>query len=126
MTLVLDAGALLAIERRDRDLLLALHDEREAGRAARTHGGVIGQVWRGGGPRQASLAKALHGLEVRPLDLALGKRAGELLARTRGRDVVDAALVLLAQPGDTIATSDPEDIAVLVAATGRHIEIVVV
>ena len=126
MTLVLDAGALLAVERRDRDVLLALRDEREAGRAARTHGGVVGQVWRGGGPRQAGLARGLSGLDVRPLDLTLGRRAGELLARTRGGDVVDAALVLLAEDGDTIATSDPDDIAVLVAAAGRRVDIVIV
>jgi hypothetical protein len=126
MTLILDAGALLAIERRDRMLLLALQDETDARRAARTHGGVVGQVWRGGGSRQALVSKALHAIDVRPLDRALGRSAGELLARTRGRDVVDAALVLLANSGDTIVTSDPDDIATLVAALRRDISIVTV
>jgi hypothetical protein len=33
---------------------------------------------------------------VRPLDEALGRAAGELLALARRHDVIDAALVLLA------------------------------
>jgi hypothetical protein len=36
-----------------------------------------------------------------------GRDAGKLLGLTRRRDVVDAALVLLAEDGDTIVTSDP-------------------
>jgi hypothetical protein len=57
MTLVLDAGALLAIERQDRGVIALIKAERLAGRAPMTHGGVIGQVWRGGTGRQANLAR---------------------------------------------------------------------
>jgi hypothetical protein len=89
-----------------------------------SHGGVIGQVWRGEGPRQALLAKALAAVDVRPLDAALGRAAGELLAETRQRDVIDAALVLLAVDGDHIVTSDPDDLEPLARASGRHLEIV--
>ena len=95
-----------------------------AGCVAVTHGGVVGQAWRGRGPRQALLAKALAGVEVRPLDRALGRAAGELLAATRGADVIDAALVLLGDDGDHIITSDPDDIEPLAEAAGRHVEIV--
>jgi hypothetical protein len=42
---------------------------------------------------------------------------------TGGRDVIDAALVLLAVDRDRIITSDPGDIADLVRSTGRDIEI---
>jgi hypothetical protein len=95
-----------------------------AGEIPRSHGGVIGQVWRGRGARHALLEQALAGADVRPLDQRLGRAAGELLAVTRGRDVIDAALVLLADDGDQIVTSDPDDIARLAAASGRHLEVV--
>lgn len=45
MTLVLDAGAFLAVEREDRDVVALIKRERIAGRAPVTHGGVIGQIW---------------------------------------------------------------------------------
>jgi hypothetical protein len=88
-----------------------------------SHGGVVGQAWRGRGPRQALLAKALDGIEVQALDASLGRATGELLARSGTGDVIDAALVLLADDGDDIATSDPEDIEPLAALAGRHIEL---
>jgi hypothetical protein len=124
VSLVLDSGALIALERGDRRIWRLLKDERAAGRMAVSHGGIVGQVWRGTGPRQARLALALGGIDVRPVDDARGRSAGELLARTRGRDVIDAALVLLAVDGDLILTSDPDDIATLVEATHLTVEIV--
>ncbi len=95
-----------------------------AGNIPVCHGGIVGQAWRGEGPRQALLAKALGGIEVRPLDDALGRAAGELLAVARRRDVIDAALVLLANDGDHILTSDPDDIEPLARASGYHVEII--
>ncbi len=89
-----------------------------------SHGGVVGQAWRGHGPRQTLLVKALEAIDVRPLDEALGRAAGELLARARRRDVIDAALVLLASDGDHILTSDVDDIEPLARASGRHVEII--
>jgi hypothetical protein len=89
-----------------------------------THGGVVAQVWRGRGVRQALLAQVLASLDVRPLDDALGRATGALLGRVNRHDVVDAALVLLAEDGDRILTSDPGDIALLAAAADRHLEII--
>ena len=89
-----------------------------------THGGIVGQAWRGGGPRQARLATALGGLDVRPLDDRLGRAAGELLARAGTNDVIDAALVRLAVDGDEIVTSDVADLKPLAALTGQHVELV--
>jgi uncharacterized protein YaiI (UPF0178 family) len=60
---------------------------------------------------------------VRPLDEALGRAAGELLALARRHDVIDAALVLLASNGDVIVTSDPEDLEPLARAAGRRVEL---
>jgi len=88
-----------------------------------SHGGIVGQVWRGRGPRHALLARALDVIEIRRVDAALGKAAGELLARARQHDVIDAALVLLANDGDRIITSDPEDLAPLARAADLDIEL---
>ncbi|MBM4364698.1 MAG: hypothetical protein FJ102_00675 [Deltaproteobacteria bacterium] len=124
MSLVLDAGALVAIERADRGVLALLKRELLAGRAPVTHGGVVGQVWRSGSGRQANLARLLRGVEVRALDGPLGCRAGELLGIAGEDDVIDAAVALLALDGDMILTSDPGDLAALVAAAGTHADIV--
>lgn len=125
MTLVLDAGALIAVERSDREIVALLKAERRAGRVPITHGGVVGQVWRDGA-RQARLARLLAGVEIAALDDALGRLAGSLLARTGREDVVDAAVVLIAADGDLIATSDTADLRALAAATGMHVELIAV
>lgn len=124
MGLVLDAGAFIALERNDRPMWRRFEKAVRSGNAPRTHGGVVGQVWRGRGPRQTRLAQALLGTDVRGLDEDLGRRAGILLARSATSDVVDAAVVLLAVDGDVIATSDPGDLEPLVQATGRAVELV--
>ena len=124
MSLVLDAGALVAIERGDRETMALIKRELAERRAPLTHGGIIGQVWRGGPGRQAILARVLPALEVAPLDIALGRRAGVLLGRTRTADVIDAAIVLLATDGDLLLTSDPEDLEPLAAHAGVHLDLV--
>ena len=123
MSLVLDAGAFLAVERADRRVMALLKRELLANRAPRTHGGVVGQVWRGGA-RQTQIARLLSGVEVQPLDLALGRRAGELLRVAKTSDVIDAAVVLLAEDSDQVLTSDPDDLTALAAAAGTHVELV--
>lgn len=124
MTLVLDSGALIALERNDRAMWRRLKAAQLRGTVPVSHGAVIGQAWRGRGSRQTLLVKALGAIDVRPLDEALGRAAGELLAAARRRDVIDAALVLLASDGDLIVTSDPGDIEPLARVSERHVEIV--
>lgn len=124
MTLVLDTGAFVAVERGSRELAARIKRERLLGRAPVTHGGVVGQVWRGGSGRQANLAQLLPHVEILPLNADLGKRAGTLLRETGSSDVIDAAVVLLAGDDDLILTSDPEDLAALAAASGIHVEII--
>lgn len=123
MTLVLDAGAFVAVERSDRDVVAVIKQEQVAGRPPVTHGGIVGQVWRGGGPRQAKLARLLGGVEVVPLDEGMGKQAGMLLARCTRDDVIDAAVVLLATDGDEILTSDPNDLHELASAADLHVDV---
>ena len=40
------------------------------------------------------------------------------------KDVIHAALMLLARDGDHIVTSDPDDLEPLARASGRHVEII--
>lgn len=124
MTLVLDAGAFLAVERGDRLTAALVKAELLAGRAPISHGGVIGQVWRGGAGKQARVAMLVAATEVVAVDELLGRRAGMLLKQTRTSDVIDAAVVLLAADGDSILTSDPDDLEPLARAAGLHVEIV--
>lgn len=124
MTLLLDAGAFVAAERGDRAVAALVKAERAAGRVPMTHGAVVGQVWRGGQGRQANLARLLAGVEVVAVDEELGRRTGMLLRETGTRDVIDAALVLLAHDDDMILTSDTQDLVALAAAAGTHVELV--
>lgn len=123
MTLVLDSGALIALNRADRSMWVRLKAAEVAGDPPVTHAGIVGQVWRGG-PRQARLARALDGVDVRPLDEPLGRAAGTLIGATATADVIDAALVLLSVDGDDIVTGDRSDFELLVDATGRHVELI--
>jgi len=126
VTTILDAGAFIALDRNDRSMWVRLKGLHLAGERPVTHGGVVGQVWRGG-PRQARLATALAGTDVRSLDERLGRAAGELLGSTRMSDVVDAALVVLvvlAADGDEIITLDSDDLERLAVSAGRHVELI--
>ena len=49
MTIVLDTGAPIAVDRGRRDLLSRLQTALENGDRIRAPAGVIGQVWRDGG-----------------------------------------------------------------------------
>lgn len=123
MSFVLDSGALIALERDERRMWVRLKAAHLDGEVPITHAGVLAQVWRGG-PRQARLARALGGIDVRPLDEPLGRGAGVLLGVAGLADVVDAAVVLLATDGDEIVTSDLADLEQLASASGRHVELV--
>ncbi|HEX4866396.1 MAG TPA: hypothetical protein VFV32_02095 [Acidimicrobiales bacterium] len=123
MSLVLDSGAFMALERNERPMWVRLKAAQMSGDLPVTHAGVLGQVWRGG-PRQARLAQALAGIDVRALDEPIGRAAGELLAASGLTDVIDAVVVLLAADGDEIVTVDREDLEQLAAASGRHVELI--
>jgi hypothetical protein len=113
--LVLDADALIALDRGDRKLgallALAARDDHEV----LTSSACVAQVWRDPAG-QARLTRALGGIVEWPLDKLAARRCGLLLGRSDTRDVVDAALALLVQSGDTVLTSDPDDLARLLNA----------
>jgi hypothetical protein len=119
--LVLDAGAFVAVERADREMVARLRAAERGGLELRSNGAVVAQVWRDASGRQASLSRLLRSVDVRAVDRALGQGAGVLLGRAGRGDPVDATVVAIANAGDRIATSDPEDIRALVVASGRAI-----
>jgi hypothetical protein len=106
--LILDAGAFVAAERGNREVIARVKRERQRGHAPLTNGAVVSQA----------------GAEVAPVDDLLGKRAGMLLARAGAADAIDASVVCLAQDGDDILTSDPGDLLDLVWAAGVHVELI--
>ncbi len=117
--LILDAGAFVAFERADAAVRAWLVAARRLDDELVTTSPVVAQVWRDG-RRQALLAKLLVATRVDAPDEATARRAGALLLQTRTRDVVDALVVGLARDGDSILTSDPDDLARLLAATKVH------
>jgi PIN domain nuclease of toxin-antitoxin system len=115
MRLVLDAGALIAIDRNDRRVAALIALGRRAAGELVTVAPVVGQAWRDGA-RQARLGQALPMVEVLDVDLAAAQSAGEVLRETGGSDVVDALVALATRPGDQVLTSDPGDITGLLDA----------
>ena len=112
MSAVLDAGALIGLDKRDRTIGAMLRLLHRDGVPVRTSAGVVEQVWRNG-RTQANLARVLPGLDVVALDEVAGKRVGELLGANKTRDIVDAHLAQLVESGDVVLTSDESDIQAL-------------
>lgn len=112
MALILDAGALIAIERRERATIARLVRAHEDAEPVLTSAAVVAQVVRNCA-RQVTLERVLAGIDERTLDSEAARRIGHLLASTRTSDVVDAAVAVLAGPGDEVMTSDPKDLRTL-------------
>lgn len=117
MKAVLDVGALIAVDRRDRKVGAQLRVLQQQGTPLRASAAVVAHVWRDG-RRQVDLARVLAGVGIEPLSSDDGKQLGELLARAGSADVVDAHVALLTSRQDVVLTSDPNDIRVLLRARG--------
>jgi hypothetical protein len=122
--LVLDTGALVAVDRGDRLLAASLRVAERHGWELRSTGAVIAEAWRDAGGRQARLARLLKAVDVRAVDRRLGQEAGVLLGRCDVSDAVDATVVAVAASGDRILTSDPTDVGALVSASRRAVLVV--
>lgn len=110
--IVLDAGALIALDRGDKRMIALLHRALAQGRAFRVPAGVVGQVWRDG-RLQVTPARFLRSEEVEivPLDEHLARSCGELCAAANLPDVIDASVVIVARERrDPIVTSDPNNL----------------
>lgn len=123
MSLFLDAGALIAVDRRDRATIARLVRAHEDGELVLTSAAVVAQVIRNRA-RQVTIGRVLFGVKEIALDSEEARHIGKLLAATRTSDVVDAAVARIASPGDEIITSDPKDLRTL--SPSRSIKITVV
>lgn len=105
---VLDAGALIAVDRGDRRMVRLL----ELAKEVHVPAGALAQAWRNPA-RQVRLVRvvAADGVVVHPLDASAARAAGLLCAATATSDVVDASVVLVAGMVDGVTvTSDPDDL----------------
>ncbi len=110
---VLDAGALIALDRGDKRMIALLQRALAQGRRFRVPAGVVGQTW-SDGRVQVTLARFLRSIEVEivPLDEHLARSCGELCGAANIADMVDASVVIIArQRRDPIVTSDPKDLS---------------
>jgi hypothetical protein len=111
-SVVLDAGALIAIEKGDRQVLALCKVATIDGASVVVPAGVVAQVWRDGA-RQVRMARlvAADGTIVETLDLEVAKLAGVYCGRSGTNDVVDATVVVAArQHHAKIVTSDRADL----------------
>ena len=113
MSIVLDVGALIGVDRRSRAVLALLRIAEQENEPLLTSAAVVAQVWRDGS-RQANLARLLSGVRV----TALSPEAGRQLGSCQSADVVDAHIASLATTGDVLLTSDPLDLRRLLVARG--------
>jgi hypothetical protein len=109
---MLDAGALIAVDRGDKRMIALLQRALARGYAFRVPAGVVGQAWRDGRV-QVTLRRFLRSdeVEIIPLDEQLARSCGELCGAKGASDVIDASVVILARERrDPIVTSDPHDL----------------
>lgn len=105
---VLDTGALIALDRADPHVVRLL----ELAHAVHIPAGALAQAWRDP-QRQARLSRvvAAVGTKIHALDAEQAQTAGSLLALTSTSDVIDATVVLVARSVAGVAvTSDPDDL----------------
>ena len=112
IAIVLDAGALVALERGDPRMRALCREALRTNAALVVPAGVVGQVIRDR-PRQVALSALLKGRTTRvpALDQILAEAAGVLCGKTGTSDVIDASVALVArQERAVVITSDPEDL----------------
>lgn len=115
----LDAGALIALDRGDRRVLVLLARAKELGARVTVPATALAQAIRR--PRtQARLARLIRqpSTDLAPLDGPDATSVGILLAASRTSDIADAHVVVCARRArQAIVTSDPDDLHRLDPAT---------
>ncbi len=114
----LDAGALIAIDRDDRRLVVLLARAREVGARVTIPASALSQAIRDPA-RQVRLVRLARQptTDVVALDRVDATNVGRLLAAAGTADVVDAHVVVCARrAGQPIVTSDPDDLRALDAS----------
>lgn len=126
--LVLDTGALIALDRNDRRAWAMLRNAADDSAQVSVPTGAVAQAWRDGS-RQALVARALTHCDEVALDGSVARAAGLLCGRADTPDVVDASVALVAaarsQTGPTaLVTSDTADLHHLLHTLGASVRLV--
>lgn len=111
--ITMDAGALIAVDRNDRRVLVLLARAHETGSRVTVPASALAQAVRHP-ERQARLARLVRQptTDVVPLDRVDATNVGRLLAATGTSDVADAHVVICARRAHQRAvTSDPDLVA---------------
>lgn len=123
MSVVYDAGVLVAAERSDRAVWADHRVRLELGAVPVTTAPVVAQVSRS--PRQVQLRRFLRGCDVAPFAAEDAHAVGALLGEAGSSDAVDAQVVLIAaRLGASVLTGDLEDLSVLASHVGHAIPII--
>jgi predicted nucleic acid-binding protein len=110
MTVVYDAGVLVAAERGNREVWADHRVRLEIGAVPVTTAPVVAQVSRS--PRQAQLRRFLRGCDIAPFVAEEAHDVGMLLGDAGVSDVVDAHVVRVAEKlGVGVLTADVSDLS---------------
>jgi predicted nucleic acid-binding protein len=121
--LVFDTGALIALERGARDVLVVVAEARKGNHPITVPAGCVAQAWRAPA-RQARLAAFLRlpNVHIVALDAREARLVGLVLARARAKDIADGHVALCAARLDQVVlTSDPDDLRTLVPELKVHV-----
>jgi len=103
---VLDAGALIAVDRADRRVIQLV----ELALDVHVPAGALAQAWRNP-PGSACTRRVIGWCRDPPLDAVSARAAGQLCAATSTSDVIDASVVLVARVVNGVTvTSDSDDL----------------
>jgi hypothetical protein len=129
VTRVLDAGALIQLDRGNQEVLSALKVAFDRGEVVDVPAGVIGQAWRNP-DRQVLLSRTLKRCNEVDLNGATARAGGQLCGRATTSDVIDASVALAVayaqRSGEevTLLTSDSDELGVLLSVLDTRARIV--
>jgi hypothetical protein len=111
--LTLDAGALIAYERGNERIREILTVAYARGLVPTIPAIALAEVWRGDA-KDARVARLLKASSIEPVDQQLARAAGSLRRSAPGSGTVDACIAVgVRRRLDAIATSDPDDMRIL-------------
>ncbi len=123
MSVVYDAGVLMAAERGDREVWADHRVRLEIGVVPVTTAPVVAQVSRS--PRQVQLRRFLRGCDVAPFVADEAHDVGTLVGNAGTSDVIDAHVVHVAHKlGGSVLTGDVEDLSRLADHADRDLPII--
>lgn len=122
MSIVYDAGALIAAERSDRTVWADHRARLEIGLIPTTTAPVVAQVSRSG--RQAQLRRFLRGCDILPFGENEAHEVGGLAGRAGSDDIIDVHVVAVAHRRHVaVLTSDEDDLKPIAEALRPRVPI---